>query len=90
MELALERLAQKGGAPAPLNAAQKEALAEVDARARAKVAETEILMQERLATARAAGDPAKLADVEGQLRTDLDRIRRRAEDDKERIRRGTA
>ena len=38
----------------------------------------------------AAGDPAKLAEVEGQLRTDLDRIRRRAEDDKERIRHGTA
>ncbi|MCX6995666.1 MAG: hypothetical protein NTV49_00930 [Kiritimatiellaeota bacterium] len=47
-------------------------------------------MQERLATARAAGDPAKLEEVEGQLRTDLDRIRRRAEDDKERIRRGAA
>ncbi len=90
VELAMERLAQKNGRLTPLSTAQKQALAEVDSRARAKIAETEILMQERLAAARATGDPAKIEEVEGQLRTDLDRIRRRAEDDKERIRRGTA
>ena len=88
LELAMERLEQKDGKIAPLSTAQKQALAEVDSRAKAKTAETEILMQQRLAAARASGAPAQIEEVEGQLRTDLNRIRRRAEDDKERIRRG--
>jgi len=90
VELALERLARNQGPVSPLSAEQKQALAEVESRARAQLAETEILMASRLAAARASGEPAQLAEVEEQLRADRERIRRRAEDEKERIRRGTA
>ena len=87
-DLAAERLERQSGKAAPLTPEQKKALAEVDSRARAKIAETEIMMQQRLAETRAGGDAEKLQQVEEQRRTDLDRIRRRAEADKERIRQG--
>ena len=51
LDLAMERLAQRDGAPARLTDAQKTALAEVDCKTKAKLAEREILGSDRLAKA---------------------------------------
>lgn len=86
-ELAMERLNQQHGKVSALTDAQKKALAEIDRRAMAKKAETEILYRDRLAAARARGDVAAFATEEEQLRAELVRIRDRAEDEKAAVRR---
>jgi hypothetical protein len=87
-ELAMERLEQKHGALGPLSDEQKKALAEIGSQTKAKIAEIEILMGQRLAEARAKGDAEEIQKIEEQKKTDLARIRGRAESDKERIRLG--
>ncbi|HMO03431.1 MAG TPA: hypothetical protein PKC67_00680 [Kiritimatiellia bacterium] len=86
-ELAMERLNQQHGKVLALTDAQKKALAEIDRRATAKKAETEILYRDRLAAARARGDHAALVADEEALRAELVRIRDRAEDEREAVRR---
>ncbi len=87
-ELAMQRLTQRDGAPPSLTPAQKAALAEVDRSAKAKQAELEILGAERLA--KAAGQPEQVEQIRNEQRAALEKIRARAEADKERIRRGPA
>jgi len=87
-ELAMARLDKKEGPPAALSDGQKKALAEIDSQAKAKLAEIDILMTRKLAEARAKGDAEALKNLEEQKMTDIQRIRRHAEDDKERIRKG--
>jgi hypothetical protein len=88
LDLALERMGQRAGGGAALNAEQKQALAEVERGVQAKVAETEIMMAQALAVARAKGDAEEIAKIEEQKRDEIARIRRRGEDDKDRIRAG--
>jgi hypothetical protein len=88
LDLAMERLAQRDGAPAKLTSAQKAALAEVDRKTKAKLAEREILGSDRLA--RAGEDPEKVEPLKAEQRAEMEKIRNRAEEEKERIRKGAA
>jgi len=87
VDLAMERLAQRAGAPARLSDAQKSALAEVDRKTRAKLAEMEILGSDRLA--KAGEDPEKVEPLKAGQRAEIEKIKTRAEEEKERIRKGT-
>lgn len=87
-DLAMERLEKRDGKLAPLSMEQKKAIAEVESKAKAKSAEVEIMFQQKLQAARETGKPEELEEVERQKRSELDRIRNHAEEDKESIRRG--
>ncbi len=86
-ELAMERLNQKMGKPPPLSNAQKRAIADIDQRATARKAEVEILYRDRIREAREQHEPALVHKIEEELRDELARIRDRAEEEKEAVRR---
>ncbi len=85
-DLAMDRMAKRGEGMSSLTAEQKEAMAEIARRAKAKVAEIEIMFRPKLEAARAADDPEKLATLEGQLRFEIAKIRERETLDREAIR----
>ena len=87
-DLAMERLEKRAGKLAVLSLEQKKALAEVENKAKAKAAEVEIMFEQKLQAAFAGGKPEEIEEVQRQKRSDLDRTRRQAEDEKERIRQG--
>ena len=80
-ELAMERL---GGESNELTEKQKQAIAEIDAKAKAGIAETEIMFDQQLA---AESDPARAALIQQTRQQQIDKIRREAEDEKEGVRR---
>ena len=88
LDLAMERLAQRDGAVTKLTNAQKAALAEVDRKTKAKLAEMEILGNDDLA--KAGEDPEKAEPIKAAQRAAMGKIRNRAEEEKERIRKGAA
>lgn len=90
-ELAMEKLKardrERGDAPpAPLTDAQKRAIAEARAEAKAELAQWEILKTKRLAEA--AADPATYAETVERLDIDRKRIDAALESKIRRIRRG--
>jgi len=85
-ELAMERMAAKTGGMASLSDAQKAAIAEIGRKAKAKVAELEIMYRDRLAEVRAGGDAEKIKAAEDEFQREIERIRSREEADKERVR----
>lgn len=87
-DLAMQRLEQRDGKAVTLTASQKNAIAEVDSKAKAKTAEIEIMFQEKRSAAQATGDPAQIEEIERQRRSELEKIRSQSEDEKDRIRRG--
>ncbi len=89
-ELALERMERKDGPIATLSDEQKAALAEIESRARAQVAEMEIAMGGPIASVRAEGDGKKTEELEAEMRRRIAKIRDDAEAEKERIRSGAA
>jgi len=88
LDLAMERLQERDGAQARLTDAQKAALAEVDRKTKAKLAEREILGSDRLA--KAGDDPEKVEPIKAEQRVEIEKIKARAEQEKERIRKGAA
>lgn len=89
LELAMARLDAKQGKTAPASDAQKKAIAEAESRAKAKIAEVEILMGKSLAEARARGlAEEEIRKLEEQKQFEINKIRSRAEDEKEQIRKG--
>lgn len=86
-ELSMERLEKRDGKSVALSAAQKNAIAEIDERARAAVAELEIMLKPQIAAA-SLEDPAKAGELEERLRRGIDKARRDAEDEKASVRRG--
>jgi len=88
LDLAMERLAQHDGARAKLTDAQKAALAEVDRKTKAKLAEREILGSDWLA--KAGDDPEKVEPIKAEQRAEIEKIKARAEQEKEHIRKGAA
>jgi len=89
-ELAMERL-RKGEPDAPrLSDEQRKALAEVDARYRAKIAEREIMAQEEILKAEAAGKPEAAVQARERLQEEVSRLEAERESVKERIRAETA
>ena len=88
LDLAMERLDQKNGKLAALSDEQKKALAEIDGRLKAKIAEIEILKNKLLAEARAKEDAEEVQKIEQQKLSDIARARSQAESEKDRVRHG--
>jgi hypothetical protein len=79
-ELAMERL---GGESHELTDEQKAAIAEIDSRMKARVAETEIMFDQQLAT---ETDPAKAALIQQTRQQQIGKIKQDAKTAKEGIR----
>ena len=79
-ELAMERL---GGESNELSEEQKSALARIDSKMKAKIAETEIMFDQQIA---AESDPARAALIRQTKQEQIAEIKADAEDDKEAIR----
>jgi hypothetical protein len=85
-ELAMERLGKSGGPTRKLTPAQKAKLAEIDTKYTAKIAEEEITLTPKIAAARARGDEEGAQKIDGQLRGQVEKLRRKCEEEKEAIR----
>lgn len=79
-ELALERL---GGELKELTEAQKQALAGIESRMKAKIAETEIMFDQQLAS---ESDPAKTFLIQQTRRQQIAKIQEEAENEKQAVR----
>jgi len=79
-ELAMERM---GGESRELTDGQKSAIAEIDSKMRAKVAEAEIMFDQQLA---AEADPAKAAFLQQTKQGEIVKIKTDAEAEKENVR----
>ena len=89
IDLAMERMAGKAGEGlVNLTAEQKEAIAEITRRTKAKIAEMEILYRKRIVEAREAKDEEKTTKLEEELSNEIARIRAREDADKQRARGG--
>jgi hypothetical protein len=85
-ELALERM---GGEPGKkLTPQQKAKLAEIDRVYSAKIAEEELSLNPKIATARAAGDFEGAQKLEEILRAQVQKLRRKLDAEKEAARQG--
>lgn len=85
-DLAMERLAKRGEGITALTDEQKEAMADIAARMKAKIAEIEILYGKKVAEARAAGDLEKADKIEAEKRHEISRQREKEESERRRIR----
>jgi len=85
-DLAMERLAKRGEGIAALSSEQKEAMAEMASRTKAKIAEIEILYGKKIEEARAAGDAEKADKTEEEKRFEIKKLRDREESERARIR----
>lgn len=86
-ELAMERL-QKQSPARTLSDAQKAELSEIDTTAKAKVAEQELFLRDKIAGAAAEGKYEEAAQLEQQLAREIRRINEDAEAKKEKVRSG--
>lgn len=71
---------------AKLSEAQRQRLAEIDDKFKARIAEKELFLGGLIVKAKEAGNPAEVAELEEQLARELARIRERCEAEKEDIR----
>lgn len=85
-ELAMERL-NKTAPAVKLSAQQKEQIAELESRYKAKIAEREIAMKSEMATA--AGEPEALTKLQEQLALERKKLRAELEEKKEKVRQST-
>jgi hypothetical protein len=83
-ELAMERL-EKASPTAKLTAAQKQEIADLESKAKAKIAEREIALKGEIATATEAGDFDKIEMLQQQLSKERKAIQADLEEKKERI-----
>lgn len=88
-ELAMERLA-KSAPTVKLTDQQKQALAELDSRYSAKIAEREIFVKGEMAKAMAAGDEEAMEQLQKQLVSDRRSLQAELEEKKEAIRQAKA
>ena len=88
-ELAMERL-EKSAPTAKLSEEQRAAIAEIDSRYRAKLAEREVFLGGELAKARAARNAEDAEQISVQLRRELQRTQNECEEQKEKVRRANA
>ncbi|HLP02957.1 MAG TPA: hypothetical protein VK163_13090 [Opitutaceae bacterium] len=87
-ELAMERLKAAEPDTAPLSAEQKERLAELDARYKAKIAEREIFLQKAYHEALERGEAEEVVKIRQQMTNEKARLENEREAEKERVRRG--
>lgn len=86
-ELAMERLS-KQSPTVKLSPEQKERLAEIDSRYKAKIAEREIFLQEQFAEAAGKGDFEAVAQIEKQRLSERRSLEAECEEKKEQVRNG--
>ena len=79
-ELAMERM---GGAAPAMTAGQKAAIAGIDSKMKAQVAETEIMFDQQLAS---EADPARVAFIQQTKQQRIAKIKEDAEAEKEEVR----
>lgn len=84
VDLVMERLARKEGSLRPLSDEQKSALAEVDRTVKAGIAESEIMYQKKIAAVQ--DDPVKVDELKNQQCSEINKIKAKGEEKKERIR----
>ena len=80
-ELAMERLGD--GSKTSLTDEQKQLIAEIDSRMKARIAETEIMFDQQIAT---ESDPAKAYLIRQTRQETIAKIRTEAETEKEQVR----
>ena len=85
-DLAMEQFG--GGEKTHLTEDQKAAIAAINERMRASIAETEIMMDQKILEASQGGDQGKTAELEAQKTMVIQKTRDDAEDEKETVRRG--
>lgn len=86
-ELAMERLAKEDPNSAiSLTEAQKKELAEIDEKFKAKFAEREIFLQQKLDEARRSGDFSAAEDLQKQISSEKARIEEERETEKDKVR----
>lgn len=85
-DLALERLARKGEGLATLSPEQKQAMAEISSRTKAKMAEVEILYGKKIDEAREAKDAEKADKIAEEMRFELAKLKAREDEERARIR----
>jgi len=86
-ELAMDRL-QKQAPAVKLTAAQKAEIAEIETNAKAKVAEQELFLRDKIGEAVQEGKYEDAAQLEQQLAREIRRINEDAETKKEKVRGG--
>lgn len=86
-ELAMERL-NKASPTAKLTRAQKKALAGLDSKYTAKIAERELTLKDQISTAAAAGETEKIEQLQQQLAVERKKLQAEMEEKKDAVRRG--
>ena len=84
-ELAMERL-QKTAPSLSLSEEQKKALAEIDSKYRAKIAEKELFLRDQIRKVRTEGKGDEIDSLEKQLASDVRRLGEECEAAKEKLR----
>ena len=84
-ELAMERL-QKASPSLSLNEEQKKQLSEIDSKYRAKIAEKELFLRDRIRKAQSEGKVEDIDSLEKQLASDIRRLGEECEAAKEKLR----
>jgi hypothetical protein len=84
-ELAMERLEKKAPSVA-LTDEQKERIAEIDSTFKARIAEKELFLKDRIGKAQSAGNAEEAESLQKQMAIDIRRLREDAETKKEKLR----
>ena len=84
-ELAMERL-EKSSPSVALTEEQKKEIAEMDSVCRAKIAEKELLLNDQIRKAQAAGKFDEVESLEKQLSSEIRRLQEECETKKEKLR----
>jgi len=84
-ELAMERLEQSE-ATVKLTDAQKAQISEIDSTYKARIAEKELFLQEKIREMRLVGNYSEMENLEAQLATELRRLREDCEEKKLKLR----
>mgnify|MGYP001392603476 FL=1 len=85
-ELAMERMG--GGDDQPLSDEQKEKIAEIDSKYKAKIAERKIFLEKNLSDAQAQGNEEEIELVRRQLNDEVADLEAKSESEKDKIRLG--
>lgn len=85
-ELAMERLAASDGDRKTITEEQKAKLAEIDEKYRAKIAEREVFLTPKIATAKTSGNFSDAKDLSKQLASEKARLEEERETKKDAIR----
>jgi len=85
-ELAMERMG--GGDNQPLTDEQKEKIAEIDSKYKAKIAERKIFLEKNLSDAQAQGNEEEIELVRRQLNDEVADLEAKSESEKDKIRLG--